>query len=454
VARDAAGNTTTSATVSVTVSNDTTAPTISMTAPTGGTTVSGSVTVSANASDNVGVVGVQFKQGTTNIGTEDTTAPYSVSWNTTALANGPYSLTAVARDAAGNTTTSGAVSVTVNNVDGTAPTVSISAPANNATVQGSVTVSATASDNVGVVGVQFRLDGTNLGAEATTSPYSVSWNTTTVTNGTHALTAVARDAAGNTTTSTTVTVTVNNPDTTAPTVSMTAPGGGATLTGTVTLSANASDNLGVVGVQFKQGTTNIGTEDTTAPYSVSWDTTGVTNASYSLTAVARDAAGNTTTSTAVSVTVNNDKSLPTVSLTAPNNNAIVQNTVTVSANASDNVGVVGVQFRVDGVDIGPEDTTAPYSVSWDTTTVANGRHALTAVARDAAGNTRTSNDRTVRVSNASPAAAMNIDAAPPGTPDGAILPGRESLGVDPQARPRVPVSPLERAEGPSQERHQ
>jgi len=71
-------------------------------------------------------------------------------------------------------------------------------------------VSASASDAVGVVGVQFKLDGTNLGAEATTAPYSTSWNTTPGTNGAHALTAVARNAAGSQTTSAGVTVTVSN----------------------------------------------------------------------------------------------------------------------------------------------------------------------------------------------------------------------------------------------------
>ena len=390
--------------MSVTVNNpDPTPPSVSLTAPAGGATVSGTVQLTANASDNVGVVGVQFKQGTTNIGAEDTSAPYAVSWNTTTVANGPYALTAVARDAGGNTTTSTIVNVTVSNADTTAPTVSITAPANNATVQNTVTVSANAADNVGVVGVQFKVDGTSVGAEDLTAPYSISWNTTTVGNGTRALTAVARDAAGNTQTSTTVSVTVNNPDTTPPSVSLTAPAGGATVSGTVQLTANASDNVGVVGVQFKQGTTNIGAEDTSAPYAVSWNTTTVANGPYALTAVARDAGGNTTTSTIVNVTVSNaDTTAPTVSITAPNNNARVSNTVTVSANASDNVGVVAVQFKVDGANIGAEDLTAPYSVSWNTTTVSNGSHVLTAVARDAAGNSTTSNGRTMRVSNAAP----------------------------------------------------
>src|SRR5207249_2133385 len=94
--------------------------------------------------------------------------------------------------------------------DTTPPTVTITAPANNATVSGTVTVSASAGDNVGVVGVQFKLDGANLGNEDTTAPYNMSWNTTTIPNGSHTLTAVARDAAGNKRTSSTITLTVSN----------------------------------------------------------------------------------------------------------------------------------------------------------------------------------------------------------------------------------------------------
>ncbi len=181
--------------------------------------------------------------------------------------------------------------------DTTAPTVSLTAPANGATVTGTVTVSASASDDVGVAGVQFLLDGADLGAEDPTSPYSVSWNTATAVPGTHTLTARARDAAGNTTSSATITVTV--PDTTAPTVSISAPPGGATVAGTVTVSASASDNVGVVGVQFFVNGANLGAEDTSSPYAASWDTSTYANGTHVLTAVARDAAGNTTTSAAV-----------------------------------------------------------------------------------------------------------------------------------------------------------
>ncbi len=85
-----------------------------------------------------------------------------------------------------------AITLTSCSSDTAPPSVSITAPANNSTVSGSVTVSADASDNVGVVGVQFFLDGAKLGAEDATSPYSIAWDTTTTTNGPHILAARAQ----------------------------------------------------------------------------------------------------------------------------------------------------------------------------------------------------------------------------------------------------------------------
>ena len=146
---------------------------------------------------------MQFKLDNVNLGAEVTTGIRTLSWNTGTATNAPHVLTAVARDGAGNATTSAQVHVTVNNVDTTFPTVSMTAPANNATVSGTaVTVSATAADNIGVAGVQFLLDGiTPIGAEVGTPPYSVTWDATTTSLGGHTLSARARDGAGNATTS-------------------------------------------------------------------------------------------------------------------------------------------------------------------------------------------------------------------------------------------------------------
>ncbi|WP_406694478.1 N,N-dimethylformamidase beta subunit family domain-containing protein [Singulisphaera sp. Ch08] len=94
--------------------------------------------------------------------------------------------------------------------DAVAPTVALTGPANGAAVTGTSTVTANASDNVRVAGVQFLLDGVALGAEDTVAPYALTWNTIGVANGVHVLTALARDAAGNVATSAAVTVTVSN----------------------------------------------------------------------------------------------------------------------------------------------------------------------------------------------------------------------------------------------------
>src|SRR6266446_1326525 len=100
--------------------------------------------------------------------------------------------------------------------------VTVTSPASGATVSGTVPVSASVSivGSLTVAGVQFKLDGANLGGEDTSSPYSISWNTTTASNGSHTLTAVARDQLGGQWTSDPVAVTVFN-DTTPPTVSIT-----------------------------------------------------------------------------------------------------------------------------------------------------------------------------------------------------------------------------------------
>jgi hypothetical protein len=180
--------------------------------------------------------------------------------------------------------------------DVTPPSVAMAAPPAGSTVAGTVTVSASASDDVGVVGVQFRLDGTNLGAEVSAPPYTVAWTTTLVSNGTHTLRAVARDAAGNTATSDPVTVIVSNLDTTPPTVTITSPTSNPTYTtssASLTLGGTASDNVGVTQVTWQNTQGGGGTASGTT----SWTASGVllqpgTNV---LTVTARDAAGNTAT---------------------------------------------------------------------------------------------------------------------------------------------------------------
>ena len=274
--------------------------------------------------------------------------------------------------------------------DTTPPTISITSPVAGATLTGTVNAVASAEDNVSVASVQFKVDGASSGPSLTAPPYSYSLNTTSLSNGNHTLAAVATDAAGNTASSVGLPIVVNNPSTAPPVVSISAPASGATVSGTTTVTANATSGIGVASVQFQLDGANVGSPVTVAPYSYSWDTTKSSNGTHTLKAVAKDTAGNSTTSAGDSVTVSNAAAPPIVSITLPASGATVSGTMTVTANATSSIGVASVQFQLDGANVGSPVTVAPYSYSWDTTKSSNGTHTLKAVAKDTAGNSTTS----------------------------------------------------------------
>jgi hypothetical protein len=110
-----------------------------------------------------------------------------------------------------------------------------------------------------------------------------------------------------------------------------------------------------------------------------------------------------------------DTTAPSVSLTSPAAGSTVSGATTVTADATDEVGVEEVQFKLDGQNLGPADTSAPYSVPWNSTDVSNGGHILTAVARDAADNAGTASGVSVNVQNAAPPADDPSTEPPPGT---------------------------------------
>jgi hypothetical protein len=176
--------------------------------------VVGSATLAWSASsDNVGVSRYNLHRsqtsGFTPAAGNRIAQPTGTGYTDSGLAAGTYYYRITAEDAAGNVSSASAQVAAVVPAD-QPPTVSITAPAAGATVSGTISVTANAADDVGVAGVQFRLGAANLGAEDTSAPYTISWDTTTVTAGNYSLTAVGRDSAGQTTTSTTITVTVTN----------------------------------------------------------------------------------------------------------------------------------------------------------------------------------------------------------------------------------------------------
>lgn len=285
--------------------------------------------------------------------------------------------------------------------DVAAPSVAISAPAANATVSGTYSVTASASDNVGVSKVEFYLNGA-LQASDTTTPYLFSWNTATVANGSYSLSVKAYDAAGNVGQSAALTVNVNNvaADTSAPTVTITAPANGATVSGNVAFAVSASDNVKVSKVEFFDNGVLSAVVNAT-PYSYTWNTAAAVNGSHTLTSKAYDAAGNIGQAASIQVTVNNvvaDTTAPAVAISSPASGATISGMVNITASASDSVGVSKVEFYVNGV-LKATDTTAPFSFSWDSATVANGSYSLSARAFDAAGNIGQSGSVTANVNN-------------------------------------------------------
>jgi hypothetical protein len=169
--------------------------------------------VTAVGSDNVGVSKIEFYvDNATSPTFLDTASPFGFSFDTKTLGNGSHTLKATAYDAAGNKT-SATISITVSNAssppDPTTPSVIMTSPANNATISGTYTLSATATDDTSITKVEFYVDG-SLRSTDTSLPYSYALNTSSLSNASHAIVAKAYNPAGGVGTSATVNVTVSN----------------------------------------------------------------------------------------------------------------------------------------------------------------------------------------------------------------------------------------------------
>src|SRR5450759_4499779 len=187
--------------------------------------------------------------------------------------------------------------------DAIAPTVVIGDPTGGASLSGSIQIRGTVTDDVGVTGTQFLVDGQLVSSGSAASPFSFTWNTQSAVNGSHTLTVKASDAAGNVG-GASVTVSVNNPvvkDTVPPVVLIAKPANATRVSGTVSIVVSATDNVGVTQVSiYVDGI--LKATDAAAPYTYNWNTRKVSPGTHTIKATAWDAAGNTAST---SITVSN-----------------------------------------------------------------------------------------------------------------------------------------------------
>lgn len=347
-------------------------------------------------------------------------------------------------------TFTGGGTVTSSPGDTSIPTIALTSPANGATVTGGqINVLTSASDNTGVTKVDFAVNGQAKGS-VTTAPYTFTWNTAGLSNGSYTIKATAYDAAGNSAFSSSTVTFV------APTACSRIPTDLGTATSTVSvptsgtyhawsrmyapdgtnnsyylqIDANCPVNVGDSKTLNANTWTWVNHKDgSTTPIDVS-----LTAGTHTLTMIGREKGVRldrvlllkdacTPTGNGDNCTATADTTPPSVTLTAPPANETVKGTIQLSATASDQggSGVSRVEFFYNGTNPIDSKTVSPYSVTWDTTSIPNGTYALTAKATDAAGNSKVSASSVVTINNA--------DTTPPSTPQDFVVKSSTSAAI-------------------------
>jgi Bacterial Ig domain/Lysyl oxidase len=419
-----------------------TPPTVTMTSPASGSTVSGTVTLSATATAAAPatISSVQFLLDGQPLGAPVTAPPYTFSWTVGSAAPGSHTLSAQATDSDGNMATAPAVTVTVPSSGGggggggSGPAVDQSV---TVTGHGAVTTRAFSTTAAGETLLAFvGTDGpSGAGRQTVTvSGGGLTWTLVKRSNAQSGDTEIWTAQAAGALTNVTVTSTqasggfdqqltvlsftgaggvgasaTNSAATGAPSVSLTA-----TAAGSLTYATGddwdkatgrtlaAGQNLVAQWVDTSSGDT-FWTQGSTAAATGAGQTVTLADTApatdhWNLAAVEVLSGGGTATPPPPPP----DTTPPTVSLTNPTANEVVSGTIPVAANASDNVAVASVQFLLDGQPLGNPVTAPPYAVNWDTTTATAGSHTLSARATDTSGNVGTAASVQVTVQNPAP----------------------------------------------------
>jgi hypothetical protein len=262
----------------------------------------------------------------------------------------------------------------------TTSAVTITVPAAGGTVSGKVSIVAQVSAAVSWINVY--VDGIYL---TSSPPYSFTWDSSSVANGSHSISATAFDGSGTAIGSSLIDVSVNNTTPTAG-VTLTAPNNGATVSGKVLIATQVSTQVSWINVYID------GIYLTSSPpYSFTWDSRSVTNGAHTISTTALDSSGTVIGTSSITVVVNNNSA---VSITVPANGATVSGNVSIATQVS--AAVSWINVYIDGIYL---TSSPPYSFTWDSSSVPNGSHSISATAFDSSGTVIGSSLITVNVAN-------------------------------------------------------
>jgi hypothetical protein len=422
------------ATASAQVTVDNTAPTTAVTAPSANAYATGTLAVSTTASDAYGIKSVQYQVGNTLVGSPITSpdSPGGFTYSTTidlthfllngqyvSLLNGPYTLTEITTDNAGNTATA-----TVPFTIGTAPltAVAITAPTNYSYASKNATLTAVATGGTAPYTGSLIVDGVTVtGITPVVNGNTLTWTgaITALPDGVYTVAVTATDKTGTKVTSSTINVTVDN---TPPSTYLIAPAANAVFTGTMPVQAHASDAYGIKSVQYLVDGKAIGalltTPDTAGgyTYSTSLSLAGLANGPHTLADVATDNAGNPATSAPVTIYVGVGP--PAASITSPTNYAFAGanyslgslKTTPIVVAVTGGTGPYTGTLLVDGAatTLAPTVSGGTLTFQWDSTKVTDGTHTLAVTVKDSTGATVTTTVVNVTVDNTLPSGVMYL----------------------------------------------
>ena len=285
-------------------------PTAVITEPASGQTISGDVFIETLVTDNIEIDKVEFYINSQIVYTDSIAPEYNYFWNTDSLPDDEnYVISIIAYDEVGNEGPSTAITVHLDNYDNINPSGLIMYPYAGQIISGQQTISILAEDNVGIDSVDFFINNVLVYSDFV-EPYEYDWNTEfEFEDANHIIGSIITDLAGNQFEIPSISVFVNNipNDNVPPTISISNPVSGQTVSGTVNFTVNVDDNVGIAQVEFFIDGYSLGIV-TEEPYSHLWDTSsniGAHGDEHALSAIVIDAAGNTSFSQPILVIVAN-----------------------------------------------------------------------------------------------------------------------------------------------------